>query len=102
MADAPAAAAALSTDSLTARSIRFAVTVTAPIALNLILGPQPWLVYALVTAIASYSVDNGGSAGLRLAWMGAVAVGILAGAEIGSLVAASHGLTIAAFAFGGV
>ena len=67
------------TDSLTARSIRFAITVTAPIALNLVLGPQPWLVYALVTAIACYSVDNGGPAGLRLAWMGAIGVGILAG-----------------------
>jgi hypothetical protein len=90
------------TDSLTARSIRFAITVTAPIALNLILGLQPWLVYALVAAIASYGVDNGGPAGLRLAWMGAVGIGILAGAGIGSLAAASHGLTIAAFAFGGV
>ncbi len=90
------------TDSLTARSIRFAITVTAPIALNLVLGPQPWLVYALVTAIAAYSVDNGGAAGLRLAWMGGVGVAIVAGAGIGSLVAASHGLTIAAFAFGGV
>jgi hypothetical protein len=90
------------TDSLTARSIRFAITVTAPIALNLILGLQPWLVYALVTVIASYGVDNGGPAALRLAWMAAVGIGILAGAGIGSLVAASHGLTIAAFAFGGV
>ena len=101
-ADAPAAGGAASTDSLTARSIRFAITVTAPIVLNLILGAQPWLVYALVTAIASYGVDNGGSAGLRLAWMGSVGIGILAGAGIGSLAAASHGLTIAAFAFGGV
>ncbi|MDQ7246864.1 FUSC family protein [Dongia sedimenti] len=90
------------TDSLTARSIRFAITVTAPIALNLVLGPQPWLVYALVTAIACYSVDNGGAAGLRLAWMSAIGVGILAGAGLGSLVAPSHGLTITAFAFGGV
>jgi len=55
-----------------------------------------------VTAIAAYGVDNGGSAGLRLAWMGAVGVAIIAGAGIGSLVAASHGFTIVAFAFGGV
>jgi hypothetical protein len=101
-ADASTDATATPTDSLTARSIRFAITVTAPIGLNLFLGPQPWLVYALVTAIAAYGVDNGGGAGLRLAWMGAVGGGILAGAGIGSLVAASHGLTIAAFAFGGV
>jgi hypothetical protein len=101
MADAPSTTASAA-DSLIARSIRFAITVTAPIGLNLILGPQPWLVYALVTAIASYGVDNGGSAGLRLAWMGAVGAGIVAGAGIGSLVATSHGLTIAAFAFGGV
>ena len=95
-------ASATNTDSLTARSIRFAITVTAPVALNLVLGPQPWLVYALITCIASYGVDNGGSAGLRLAWMGAVGFGILAGAGIGSLAAASQTLTIAAFAFGGV
>ena len=91
-----------STDSLAARSIRFAITVTAPIALNLVLGPQPWLVYALVTCIAAYSVDNGGSAWLRLAWMGSVGFGILAGAGIGSLAASSQALTIAVFAFGGV
>ena len=66
-ADAPAASTPASTDSLFARSIRFAITVTAPIALNLLLGPQPWLVYALITAIASYSVDNGGGAGERAA-----------------------------------
>src|ERR1051325_6974995 len=56
--------AAPAADSLTARSIRFAITVVAPIGLNLFLGPQPWLVYALVTAIAAHGVDNGGSAGV--------------------------------------
>jgi hypothetical protein len=101
-ADAPQAAAAPPTDSLGARSIRFAITVTAPIAFNVVLGPQPWLVYALIAAIAGYSIDNGGPAGLRLAWMGAVGIGILAGAGIGSIAAVSQPLTIAAFAFGGV
>src|SRR3954470_21261500 len=100
MADA-LAATAKATDSLTARSIRFAITVTAPIALNLVLGPKPWLVYALITSIASYSVDNGGRAALRLAWMGAVGVGIVAGAGIGSVGAASHRLTLAGLYFGG-
>jgi hypothetical protein len=99
---ATATAAVPPTDGLTARSIRFAITVVAPIGLNLILGPQPWLVYALVTAIAAYGVDNGGGPGLRLAWMGAVGIAILLGAGIGSLASASHALTIAAFAFGGV
>ena len=101
MADAASPGLATN-DSLSARSIRFAITVTAPIALNLMLGPQSWLVYALVTAIASYGVDNGGSGLLRLAWMSAVGAGIVAGAGIGSVVAASQSLTIAAFAFGGV
>ena len=100
-ADAPSVAAA-STDSLAARSVRFAITVTAPIALNLVLGPQPWLVYALITAIASYGVDNGGGAGERLAWMAAVGGAILAGAGIGSLASAGQLWTIAAFALGGV
>jgi hypothetical protein len=99
---ATATAAVPPTDGLTARSIRFAITVVAPIGLNLILGPQPWLVYALVTAIAAYGVDNGGGPGLRLAWMGAVGIAILLGAGIGSLASASHALTIAAFASGGV
>jgi hypothetical protein len=99
---ATATAAVPPTDGLTARSIRFAITVVAPIGLNLILGPQPWLVYALVTAIAAYGVDNGGGPGLRLAWMGAVGIAILLGAGIGSLASASHALTIAVFASGGV
>jgi hypothetical protein len=89
-------------DGLAARSIRFAITVTAPIALNLLLGPQPWLAYALITCIAGYSVDNGGRPLERLGWMAAIGAGILGGAALGSAVAASHGWTIAAFAFGGV
>ena len=100
-ADAPSLPAN-PTDSLTARSIRFAITVTAPIALNLFLGPQPWLVYALIASIASYSIDNGGRAGERLAWMGGVGVAILVGAGLGSVVSEQRALTIAAFAFGGV
>jgi len=40
MADAVSPGPAMS-ESLSARSIRFAITVTAPIALNLVLGPQP-------------------------------------------------------------
>ena len=89
-------------DSLWARSIRFAITVTAPIALNLALGPQPWLVYALITCIAGYSMDNGGRPLLRLGWMGSIGVAILLGAGSGTLVFDNRALTIAAFAFGGV
>ena len=89
-------------DSLTARSVRFAVTVTAPIALNLFLGPQPWLVYALIASIAAYSMDNGGRPLVRLLWIGAIGVAILLGAGLGSLVYDNQALTILAFAFGGV
>jgi hypothetical protein len=99
-ADAPTAAPA--TDSLWARSIRFAITVVAPIALNLFLGPQPWLVYALIASIAAYSMDNGGRPGVRLLWIGAIGVAILLGAGLGSLVYDNRALTILAFAFGGV
>jgi hypothetical protein len=99
---ADATTLAVATDSLTARSIRFAVTVTAPIALNLILGPQSWLVYALITSIAAYSMDNGGGASVRLLWMGAIGVAILLGAGLGSLVYDNRLLTILAFAFGGM
>jgi hypothetical protein len=94
-------AAIFESDSLTARSIRFALTITAPIALNLVVGAQPWLVYALIASIASYSVDTGGRALFRLGWMSAVGSAILLGAGIGSLVTHSHLLTILAFAFGG-
>ena len=98
--DAPNTAVA--TDSLTARSIRFAVTVTAPIALNLFLGPQSWLVYALIASIAAYSMDNGGRPTVRLLWMGSIGVAILLGGALGSLVYDNRALTIVAFAFGGV
>jgi hypothetical protein len=89
-------------DSLTARSIRFAVTVTAPIALNLVLGPQRWLVYALIASIAAYSMDHGGRPMMRLLWIGSVGVAILLGAALGSSVYDNRALTILAFAFGGV
>jgi hypothetical protein len=100
-ADAPLTVAPDS-DSLTARSIRFALTVTAPIALSLLLGPRSWLVYGLIASIASYSVDTGGGVVPRLAWMAGAGAFILAGAGIGSLATASHLLTIAAFACGGI
>jgi hypothetical protein len=89
-------------DSLPARSIRFALTILAPVGLNLFIGVQPWLVYALIASIASYSVDVGGRAAIRLGWMAAVGAAILLGAGIGSLVANSHPWTILAFAFGGI
>jgi hypothetical protein len=89
-------------DGLWARSIRFAITVTAPIALNLALGPQSWLVYALITCIAAYSIDHGGGPLLRLAWMGSIGILILLGAALGSLVFDNRALTILAFALGGV
>jgi len=103
-ADAPPDAiwAAPAADSLTARSIRFAITVTAPIALNLFLGPQPWLVYALIASIAAYSMDNGGRPLVRLLWIGSIGVAILLGAALGSLVYDNRALTVLAFAFGGV
>jgi hypothetical protein len=89
-------------DSLVARSVRFALTVTAPVALNLFIGVQPWLVYALIASIAGYGVDTGGRALHRLAWMAGVGAAILAGAGLGSLVTDHPMLTMAAFAFGGV
>ncbi|HVZ02449.1 MAG TPA: FUSC family protein [Dongiaceae bacterium] len=102
MADTTPTAPASAGDNLTARSIRFAVTVTAPIALNLFLGPQPWLVYALISSIAAYSMDNGGRPAVRLLWIGAIGISILLGAGLGSLVYDNRALTILAFAFGGV
>jgi hypothetical protein len=102
MSMGPPVAIVAESDSLVARSIRFALTVTAPIALNLLIGAQPWLVYALIASIASYSVDTGGRAWHRLAWMAGVGAAILVGAGLGSLVTGHPILTMAVFAFGGV
>ncbi|MBN9431815.1 MAG: FUSC family protein [Bosea sp.] len=66
------------------RSIRFTVTVMAPIVVTLFTGPQTWLVYAMVSAIVAFAGDAGGPALQRAGWMAtgplALAVGLALGA----------------------
>jgi hypothetical protein len=89
-------------DPLWLRSIRFALTVTAPIVVGWITGPQAWLAYALVSAITAFACDSGGRPGPRLAWMSLGTGAILLGAAIGTLVAGHAVLVTGAFLAAGV
>lgn len=89
-------------DGLIARSVRFALTVMAPITAGLIVGVDIWLIYALVTCILAFTLDTGGPALHRLGFMGAAGVVVLLGTGIGTLVAGHMGFTVLAFACVGV
>lgn len=89
-------------DGLIARSVRFALTVMAPISAGLVIGVDFWMIYAMVTCILSFTLDTGGPALHRLGWMGAAGLVVLAGTGIGTLVAGDMPLIVAAFALVGV
>jgi hypothetical protein len=89
-------------DGLIARSVRFALTVMAPIIVGLIVGVDIWLIYALVTCILAFTLDTGGPALHRLGYMGLAGVVVLLGTGIGTLAAGHLGLTVLAFACVGV
>ncbi len=89
-------------DPVWARSIRFALTVTLPVALDAVLGVQLWVIYALVTATVAFAMDTGGGPGPRLLWISAGGAAVAAGAAIGALLVASPVLLMLAFAVCGV
>ena len=89
-------------DGLIARSVRFALTVMAPITVGLIVGVDIWLIYALVTCILAFTLDTGGPALHRLGFMSTAGVVVLIGTGIGTLAAGHMGLTVLAFAGVGV
>ena len=89
-------------DGLIARSLRFALTIMAPISAGLALGIDIWLIYAMVTCILSYTLDTGGPALHRLAWMTAAGVVVIVGTGLGTLASGHVGLIVFAFALVGV
>ncbi|WAC27801.1 FUSC family protein [Ancylobacter sp. SL191] len=89
-------------DGLIARSVRFTLTVMAPVGLGLIIGNDVWLIYALVICILATALDTGGTARQRLAAMAVGGVVVLLGTGLGTLVAGHMVLTMLAFALVGV
>ncbi len=86
--------------SMIERSIRFTLTVMAPIVVTLFTGPENWLVYAMVSAIVSFAGDAGGPPLARLGWMAtgpiALAAGLLLGAAATGHLAAVFVLSMGA------
>ncbi|GAB4069689.1 FUSC family protein [Ancylobacter sonchi] len=89
-------------DGLGARSMRFALTVMAPISVALTFGVDVWLVYAMITGILAFTLDTGGPALPRLGWMGAAGVIVVAGTGLGTLAAGQPVAIMAGFALAGV
>lgn len=71
--------------AMTGRSVRFTLTVMAPIVLTLFTGPQNWLVYAMVAAIVAFAGDAGGRPLARLAWMATGPLALAVGLALGTL-----------------
>ncbi|WP_454683601.1 FUSC family protein [Ancylobacter moscoviensis] len=88
-------------DGLPARSIRFALTVMAPITAGMLVGVDIWLIYAMVTCILAFTLDTGGPALHRLGWMAGAGLVVLAGTGIGTLAAGHTPLIVIAFALVG-
>ncbi|GLK85292.1 FUSC family protein [Ancylobacter defluvii] len=89
-------------DGLAARSIRFALTVMAPIAVALTVGVDVWLIYAMIAGILAFTLDTGGPALPRLAWMGSAGVIVLVGTGLGTLAAGQPVVIMAGFGIAGV
>ena len=85
-------------DGLTARSVRFALTVMMPVGVGMVVGIHAWLIYAMVTSILASALDTGGSAGRRLLAIGTAGLIVLVGTGIGTLVAGHPAATLIAFA----
>ena len=83
-------------DGLAGRSLRFTVTLMAPMAVGLALHQNYWLGYALLTCILGFTLDSGGSARERAALFATAGLVVLAGAALGSAVAGHLWLTATA------
>ncbi len=100
MQTAPDAVAA--EEPLWSRSVRFALTVLAPILLAFFYEGREWAPYALISAIAAFSTDTGGAPLPRLMWMASSSLALIAGALIGAAVGGAPLLLCLAFAVAGV
>ena len=81
---------------LLARSLRFTLTVMAPVAAMLVTGPSPWLVFAMVAGIVAFAGDAGGMPLVRFGWMATGPLALCAGLLLGSL-SLAHPLLVALF-----
>ncbi|QIB34378.1 FUSC family protein [Ancylobacter pratisalsi] len=88
-------------DGLAARSIRFALTVMAPIAGGLLVGVDTWLIYAIVTSILAFALDTGGSPPHRFTLMAVAGLVVIVGTGVGTLAAGHVGLMLVAVAGAG-
>ncbi|WP_175561675.1 FUSC family protein [Kaistia soli] len=77
------------------RSIRFTLTVMAPIVVTLVTGPENWLVYAMVSAIVAFAGDAGGPPLARFGWMAIGPLALSAGLALGALAAGHLGFVFA-------
>lgn len=89
-------------DGLAARSVRFALTVMAPITVGLSFGIDYWLIYAMVTCILSFAMDSGGPAWERLRAFAAAGAVIIIGTGFGTWLSGHTALVVAGFAVAGV
>jgi hypothetical protein len=89
-------------DPVWARSIRFALTVTLPVALDAYLGVRLWVIYALVTATVAFAMDTGGGPWPRLLWMAAGGAAVAAGSATGAFLVDAPLFLMLAFAVCGV
>lgn len=80
-------------DGLLARSLRFTVTVMAPMAAGLALHQNYWVGYALLTCILGFTLDTGGTARQRAVLFVTAGLVVLAGAMLGAVVAGHLWLT---------
>jgi hypothetical protein len=76
-------------DGLRARTIRFTLTVTAPLVAGLVVGDGTWIAYGVLTGILAFTIDTGGSVLERVATHLAAGAVILAGAGLGTLAGGS-------------
>ncbi|WP_428032661.1 FUSC family protein [Ancylobacter sp.] len=79
-----------------ARSLRFTVTVMAPMSAGLLLHQNYWVGYALLTCILGFTLDTGGSVLHRAALFAIAGAVVVAGATLGAGVAGHVWLTATA------
>jgi uncharacterized membrane protein YccC len=82
-------------DGLAARSIRFALTVMAPVLAGLWLGDGSWVAYGILVSIFGFLLDTGGPARERLWAVATAGALVLAGSALGTLAHGAPGLTTA-------
>jgi len=73
-------------NSLLGRSVRFTLSLMAPILVGLMLGASVWIAYAIMTCILCYMLDTGGTTLSRLREFAIAALVVILGAVLGTVV----------------